>query len=307
MKRKTYIIANMIIGLLIISCNAATRLLSPPSTQAPIPSPEAIDTATPLAPTVAALPSLTTYKNTTLSIILDYPATWYLQDEIPDQPLTVQLTSFDPASPPHKLEWDAQTMSINIHMIPQENSPQDLNTWAESAKQAAIADHLDVFSEERIELAHGWQAARLTLVSGSGGIIDQVLTILDGRPYEIIIQGNFELARTVLDTLQPIAALKPPDSDTPASGICPQFDGEIVEITINDPPPPSPRCVQVTAEQRLKILNATSKPVRVKLAQFDVEIPPAGETIFDQKVGEYLAPGVHLMMNGAEIWLKETD
>jgi len=302
MHHKKLIVVIMITGLLIISCNAASRLLAPTSTPPSPPSHEII-TATPLAPTVTAIPPATTYQNTSLGIILDYPATWHLQDDIQDQPFTIQITSFDPASPPHKLEWDDQTVSITIHMISQENVPQDLNSWAESAKGKAIADHLEVFSQERFELAHQWQAERLTLVSGSGGIIDQVLTILEGRPYEIYIQGNFKLAGSVLDTLQPLSGLKPPDSDTPAAGICAQFDGEIVAITINDPPPPSPRCVQVTPEQRLKIINATGAPVRVKLAHFDVEIPPAGETTFDQKVGEYLAPGVHLMLNGAEIWL----
>lgn len=302
---KKYLITSIITGLLIASCNAASRLAAPTSDQATIPPPEIIDTATPPAPT--AIPSAaaitTNYQNHSLGISLDYPAVWHVQEEIPDQPFAVLIASFDPASPPHKLEWDSQTVSISLRLLPQENTPQDLNSWAESAKQEAVADHLEVFSEESIELAQGIQAVRLTLVSGSGGIIDQLLTILDGRPYEIIVQGNFELAKTVLDSLHPLMALKPPDSDTPASGICPQFDGEIVEITINDPPPPSPRCVQVTAEQRLKIINATSAPVRVKLAHFDMEIPPAGDTIFDQNVGDYLAPGVHLMLNGPEVWL----
>ena len=305
MTLKKHLITSIITGLLVVSCNAGSRLSAPASDQAPTSPPEIIDTATPPAPTAfpSTMPTSTSYQNGSLGISLDYPATWHVQEEIPDQPFAVLIASFDPASPPHKLEWDSQTVSINIRLLPQENAPPDLNSLAESAKQLAAANHLEVFSEESLELAHGVQAVRLTLVSGSGGIIDQVLTILNGRPYEIIVQGNFELARAVLDTLTPSTALKPPDSDTPASGICPQFDGEIVEITINDPPPPSPRCVQITAEQRLKIINATSAPVRVELAHFNVEIPPAGDTIFDQKVGDYLAPGVHLMLNGPEVWL----
>jgi len=99
--------------------------------------------------------------------------------------------------------------------------------------------------------------------------------------------------------------LKPADSDTPASGICASSDGDIVEATLTADGPPMPRCVKVTAAQRLKIINGTTAPVRIMLGHFDVEIPAGRQAVLDKPVGEYLAPGVHLMVNGPEVWLSQ--
>lgn len=106
-------------------------------------------------------------------------------------------------------------------------------------------------------------------------------------------------------TLPAVPTLKPPDSDTPAAGICGRSADEIAVIRLNDPPPPDPRCLQVSAGQRLKILNTSPISIRVALAGFEAELPPGGEALFDKAVGEYLAPGVHQMLNGAEVWLVE--
>ncbi len=97
--------------------------------------------------------------------------------------------------------------------------------------------------------------------------------------------------------------LKPADSDAPASGICASSDGDIVEAILTPDGPPMPRCVKVTAAQRLRITNGTAATVRITLGHFDVEIVAGQEALLDEPVGEYLAPGVHLMVNGPEVWL----
>ncbi len=142
-----------------------------------------------------------THSDDRLNITFDYPSDWYLQ-ESPEETVDVLLTSYDPGSPPHKLEWDSTTVMIGIRGIPPELASDSLETWIEATKQEATETQLDIFSEERLTIGKGFPAARITLVSGSGGILDYVRVILDGRHFEIIVQGNFALAKTVLDTLR---------------------------------------------------------------------------------------------------------
>ncbi len=112
------------------------------------------------------------------------------------------LTSYDPASPPHKLEWDETIVSIGIRLIPPEIVLDSIDRWIEDIKQEAEKARLTIFSEERLILETGFPTAHITFVSGSGGILEYVLIVLNGRYIEIVIQGNFALAKPVLDTLR---------------------------------------------------------------------------------------------------------
>lgn len=96
---------------------------------------------------------------------------------------------------------------------------------------------------------------------------------------------------------------KPPDSDRPAAGICAEVVDGIASITIGSDAP-SPRCVKVTSNVRLRFVNATGAAVQVRLWSFDAQIAPGGEQIIDAPVGSYLMPGVHFIEGiGAEVWL----
>ena len=100
--------------------------------------------------------------------------------------------------------------------------------------------------------------------------------------------------------------LKSPDSNQPASGICDPVAGDVVTVNINTDVP-SPRCVKVTAHQRLQVINATEGSVEVQLAQFTVQLQPGQAQLFAASFASYLAPGVHWLRvtggNGPEIWL----
>ena len=83
--------------------------------------------------------------------------------------------------------------------------------------------------------------------------------------------------------------------------------GAEVTITIY-PDIPDPRCAIVRPEQRLRIVNSTAIPLQVSLASFQAEIGPGAEYAFELPLGEFLAPGVHLVQVlpccGPELWLK---
>jgi hypothetical protein len=99
-----------------------------------------------------------------------------------------------------------------------------------------------------------------------------------------------------------------PGSDTPAAGTCGSAAGSVVEVVLN-PDIPSPRCMEVTADQRLQVRNASGETVSVTFAGFSVTLDDGETHLFNQAFGDYLAPGVHRVSasiygdSGAEIWL----
>jgi hypothetical protein len=192
MKRSSLLIIPLITCVTLVACDSCTSTQSQTAT---LPFTSSATTST----------GTDTYHGDLLGITFDYPCGWYLQD-VPEEPFDVLLTSYNPASPPHKLEWNEDTVSIGIRLLPVELSSDSLEVWVKNLKLEATAAHLNIFAEERLTLMNGLQAAHITVVSGSGGIIEYVLVILNGDNYEIVIEGNFALAKTVIDTLQPMTS-----------------------------------------------------------------------------------------------------
>jgi len=262
------------------------------------------------------------YQSSSFGIQFSYPEAWYVQEVASSQDIwgvaqpipAIQLTSFDPSNPPHKLEWTDQTVSVQFRMLPYVTVQfyKSLDTWVENARQVALANQLSIYAEERFLIANQ-SAADLTLVSGSGGIIHQVLTILNGRYFEINIEApNFNLARTVLDTIQPtpLSGLKPADSDTPAAGVCGSAPGDPVNIILGldtSGMPLAGRCIAVNPIQHIKLTNQSANPLVTTFAGFQINLPVGGEMLLDKPVGQYLALGVHFLPMGPELWLKVTS
>lgn len=75
---------------------------------------------------------------------------------------------------------------------------------------------------------------------------------------------------------------------------------------------PSPQCVRVSAEQRLRVVNHSGvAAITVGWADYPSRSVPSGQaTVYNQPFGRYLAPGVHalhvsLYKSGApEVWLR---
>jgi hypothetical protein len=86
--------------------------------------------------------------------------------------------------------------------------------------------------------------------------------------------------------------LEPPDSQQPASGVCPRATEAAVQISLN-PDVPSPRCARVGPDQTLSLANATDQQAEVTFAGRMATIPAGSTRTFDQPFGDYLQPGVH--------------
>jgi hypothetical protein len=118
-----------------------------------------------------------------------------------------------------------------------------------------------------------------------------------GALYPLAVSGD-------TSTTQPLAT---PYSQEPAAGICGEFEGSAVSISLR-PDVPDPRCVRVKPDQYLSIKNETDQRLQVSIAHFQTELDPGMETTFETPFGEYLAPGVHQLTTsappgGPEIWL----
>ena len=98
--------------------------------------------------------------------------------------------------------------------------------------------------------------------------------------------------------------LIPADSQTPASGICtgPSTD-QIVVVTFGIDNVAEPRCVKVTANQKLEIVNNENKTIQGSIGQYSINVAPGQNQVIDAVFGSYLATGVHDIV-GAEIWLQ---
>jgi len=108
-------------------------------------------------------------------------------------------------------------------------------------------------------------------------------------------------------TPSPVVVKKLADSEFPAAGICDASPDNPVLIKIAIGSMPDPRCIKVTADQRVEFQNETGLVVRIQLGRFDVTFPAGDIITLDAPCGEYLEPGVHrvTLSQGSvpEIWL----
>ncbi len=107
----------------------------------------------------------------------------------------------------------------------------------------------------------------------------------------------------------PATALATPYGDTPAVGICAETPVDAVVSVELFPDIPSPRCLKVTAGQKLRVINATGAAVQLSLGRLEHTLQRDAEILLDKPFGDYLAPGVHILLaepySGPEIWLVE--
>lgn len=103
--------------------------------------------------------------------------------------------------------------------------------------------------------------------------------------------------------------LATPYSDQPAAGVCAEYPGETVVTVEIMPDIPAPRCLKVTPDQRLKVINRANAALALKLGSQTASLQPNTDYTFDQPFGSLLAPGVHVLEAspyfGPEIWLVE--
>jgi len=252
--------------------------------------------------------SLILYQSSTLGIQFSYPATWYRQE----MPEGVVIASFEPTNRPPESDWTYDTTHMQFGFKVFVTPPGSFDEWIESARQAATTNELIILEEEPFAIANQ-SAHRLTLVSNSGKVVNQVLAILDGRYIDINVEGNYQnnLARTVLYSIQPYSSsgLKPVDYQVPASGICGDALGDPANIILGTDGggiPLAGRCLTIQPWQRIRLVNQANVPFTYKFGDFVFNLPIDGKLLLDKPVGQYLSVGIHTLPRGPELWVMES-
>lgn len=88
--------------------------------------------------------------------------------------------------------------------------------------------------------------------------------------------------------------LATPYAQSPAAGICAQFEGVWVTVTIN-PDISDPRCAAIRPDQMLEVVNRREETLTVKIGYMEVELAPGESHKYEAAFGDYLAPGVHVI------------
>lgn len=285
-----------------------TQTAVPPATSTPNAAESTLPVGTE-ADLSSGISSRILYQGSSVGIQFSYPSIWYRQET----PGGVFLSSFDPSNPPHKLDWTYETTSMNFGFKEFITPPGSFDDWVESARQTAFASQLTISEEERFSIANQ-PAHRLSLVSGSGGVINQILTVVNGRYIEINIEGNYQnnLARTVLNSIQPFtpSGIRPADSASPASGNCGEALGDPANIVLGldgSGMPLAGRCLTINPLQRIRLINQSNGPFVIMLADYAINLPLGGDVLLDRPVGHYLALGVHSLPMGPELWVKDAS
>lgn len=286
----------------------ASSIASNPYSATATPLPGSAAGSSSPTPTVVAASQIL-YPSSLLGIQFSYPSAWYRQETSDG----VFLSSFDPSNPPHKLEWGYDTTSMQFGFKVFITPPGSFDDWVESERQTAYSNQLTISEEERFSIATQ-PAYRLSLVSGSGGVINKILVEINGRYLEINLEGNYNnnLARAVLNSIQPftISGIKPADSVTPASGVCGDAISDPVNITLGldaSGLPLAGRCVAIHPSQRIRLINQANGPFAIKFAEYIINLPVGGDLLIDQRIGQYLALGVHFLPMGPVLWVKDSS
>ena len=173
----------------------------------------------------------------------------------------------------------------------------DLNAWFAAAGDAQRVAVDGIFGSETDEATREFQASHDVTVDGLVGT--ETRAELRSAPAIATRDG----------IVQPSPkALAPPDSATPAAGICPLADGDVVTLVL-ERDAPSPRCVAVAGDQRLELVNGTTAGT-VFFGGIRINLATAATVQLDQPFGAFLAPGVHRVQaeqyagSGPEVWLR---
>ena len=85
----------------------------------------------------------------------------------------------------------------------------------------------------------------------------------------------------------------PPSASTPAAGICSVDEAAVVEIVLA-PDVATPRCVEMAADHRLRVVNQ-GDATRVALGAWQLDLDPGATVTSPLPVRVYAAPGVHTL------------
>jgi hypothetical protein len=290
----------------LISCSQAASL-----TPGGLQDEQAVATPTPAArladtPTVTPGSTMTLYQNADMALSFEYPAGWQLLDGEPGYERFDGEDGFFRlgAIASGGMSLDALARSETEHTL----QPFGANPVVEEVQVAGrearkITPSADQPKTEPGEPAWGEVVVELPMPALVGGFLaDYVL-------FQADLVHLDQIAATMKFDEQPLKQSPyPAESDTPAAGICADYEQPVVNVVISAEMMPDPRCIKVTPRQVLNLVNKAGVEVPLKLGFYELLLQPGEELLLNVPVGKYLAPGVHQLELGVagsapEIWL----
>lgn len=131
-----------------------------------------------------------------------YPADWFVSRVSSGETTSFDLTSFNPAGEVPNLKFAPDEVAMTFTVVGVGIEPGDLNVWTDEVVAEMDTVSLDVTAVEGLTLPSGLPARRITGVSGSGHIINWVLTIVNERNVIVMWEGNLGAANAVVNTLR---------------------------------------------------------------------------------------------------------
>lgn len=106
------------------------------------------------------------------------------------------------------------------------------------------------------------------------------------------------------------ALLEPSDSELPAAGVCPGPSVAEPATIEFQPEIPYPRCLRILQSNHLRLVNQTDAAIHFEVGDFQGSLEAGDAAVSELTVGEFLAPGVHVIQSTAyarggsgEIWI----
>lgn len=240
-------------------------------------------------------------------------------------PKDYSLTGLDLAAPPgiflQPNSYAGKTIDeliasprISIEIMPRYTNVNDAFSYFQSSKSFKISNVTNIklnnvnsiqFNLTNTILAPENTSFDVLILTGDGAVLHMSLSNYQN---DQAVLNNFN---QIISTYQPVnkVALIPADETTPAAGTCAQVQGKEVMIILN-PDIPSPRCVIVSSEMNLSLINNTNTPITLDYGIYKSTIQPKSGYSFPGTIGSIFAPGVHRIMtslyagSGPEVWLK---
>lgn len=106
----------------------------------------------------------------------------------------------------------------------------------------------------------------------------------------------------------PDGTVDPPESGSPAAGVCALATNPVSDVSVKADFVPMPRCLVIRHDQRLSVTNEAGATITVTLGtHFKATIDNGTTYAWPTPVGTYLAPGVHRLVfsaaSAADIWV----
>lgn len=260
------------------------------------PTPTITTTLTPTPDTT----NWKTYTNPTTSISFKYPPEWeYTESK------TFNSVTFNTKIKSQEKRGD-QFLDFVFEALLEDQ--RNYNEWVNNPGQTQSlgTEQINNLSFEKFIVADMYYSLNYIYRSPNGKIVRFMIWPYNAQDATKFPASLKNTINQILYTFKFVeqTTLVPPDFQTQVAGVCAPVSKEsIIVVTVPIDNVPQPRCVHVTSNQKLKIVNQSQGSININVGKIQASLAPTQSFQFPKTLGEFLASGGHSIV-GAEIWLE---